>query len=123
MWYQVGADILLGLHFLWIAFLVLGLPLGLCFHLSKLRLLHLVGLILALGLQLTSTFCPLTILEEDLRGYQQPEFTYRGSFIITYIEKLVYPGWISQATISLLTVLLVGLTLVSFIYKPVKFKH
>ncbi len=107
MWYRLGADALLLLHFLWIAFLVLGLPLGWYFRLPRLRILHALGLALALALQLSHTLCPLTIWEEQLRTHQQSDFSYRGSFIISYLEELVYPGWISLDTITLLTALLV----------------
>ncbi len=120
MWENLAADALLLLHFLWIVFLVLGLPLGLYLNSSIIRLLHASGLIFALALQLTHTFCPLTVWEEHLRDAQQPGFTYSGSFIITYLEKLVYPGWISLKTVTILTVLLVALTLASFILIPLR---
>ena len=122
MWYRLGADALLLLHFLWIIFLILGLPIGVYFNFSRLRLLHATGLILALVLQLTNNLCPLTIWEAQLRTHQQPDFNYHGSFIITHLEKLVYPGWISMDTITILTLLLVTLTLISFILKPIRFK-
>ncbi len=118
MWPALATDVLLLLHFLWIVFLVLGLPLGLYFNLRILRILHAAGLIFALILQLTHTLCPLTVWEEQIRALRQPGFSYRGSFIITYIDRLVYPNWISLNTITIITVLLVGGTLVSFILKP-----
>jgi len=118
MWYSAGADALLALHFLWIIFLILGLPLGLHFRLRRVRLLHAAGLVFALALQLGRMPCPLTIWEEKLRRLLQEDFSYRGSFIITYLEKLVYPGWISLNTVAVLTGLLAILTLVSFILSP-----
>ena len=120
MWLRLGADALLLLHFLWIVFLVSALPLGIYFRLRTLRILHATGLVLALILQFTRTICPLTILEEYLRNFQQPDFDYKGSFIITHVEKLVYPGWISLNTIIILTVLLAGMTLLSFILWPLR---
>lgn len=122
MFYRQGADALLVLHFLWIFFLILGLPLGLYFRLAWLRTLHAAGLILALALQLAGLLCPLTIWEESLRLREDPGFSYRGSFIITQMEKLVYPGWISLDTVAALTALLALATLLSFIFRPVKFK-
>lgn len=122
MFYRLGADALLAVHFLWIFFLILGLPLGLYFRLAWLRIFHAAGLLLALALQLAGLFCPLTIWEESLRLREDPGFSYRGSFIITQMEKLVYPGWISMNTITVLTLLLVLLTLLSFILRPLKFK-
>lgn len=120
MWENQAADALLLLHFLWIVFLVLGLPWGLYISSPKIRLLHALGLIFALALQLTHTYCPLTVWEERLRYARQPGFTYRGSFIISYLEKLVYPGWISLKTVTILTALLVAATLASFILIPLR---
>jgi hypothetical protein len=123
MWYRLGADVLLLVHFLWIVFLILGLPLGLYFKLHRLRILHAMGLILALVLQFNHLLCPLTIWEEYFRSSQYPGFSYRGSFIITYVEKLVYPGWISMNTITIITALLAGFTLISFILRPPQLKN
>lgn len=121
MWENLAADVLLLLHFLWIVFLVLGLPWGLYINSPIIRLLHAFGLIFALALQLSHTYCPLTVWEESLRVARQPGFSYRGSFIITYLEKLVYPGWVSLETVTILTALLVALTLASFILRPPRF--
>jgi len=118
MWARLGGDALLVIHFLWIIFLIVGLPLGLYFKLRALRIVHAMGLIFALILQLTHTFCPLTIWEEYLRNLHHPDFTYKGSFIITSIEKLVYPGWITLKTITIITAFFVGVTLLSFILIP-----
>ncbi len=123
MWYRLVADALLLAHFSWIIFLILGLPLGLYFKLPRLRILHAMGLILALVLQFNHLLCPLTIWEEYFRSSQYPGFSYRGSFIITYVEKLVYPGWISMNTITILTALLAGFTLLSFILRPPQLKN
>ena len=120
MWSHLAADALLVLHFLWIVFLVLGLPLGLYLNRPALRIIHAAGLVFALILQLTHSLCPLTVWEESLRYIQQPDFTYSGSFIITHIERLVYPGWISLYTITLLSALLAGATLLSFILIPLR---
>lgn len=122
MFCRVMADILLIIHFLWVLFLILGLPIGVYYKLPRLRLLHAGGLLFALILQLSNTLCPLTIWEEYFRNYQEVGFSYRGSFLITYLEKLVYPGWISMDTITGITAVLVGATLLSFILKPLNFK-
>ncbi len=41
-------------------------------------------------LTLLGKYCPLTILENKFREQYNPELTYPGSFVIYYIEKLVY---------------------------------
>ncbi len=118
MWHRLAADLLLIVHFFWIAFLILGLPLGLYFSWDRLRLLHAMGLITALVFQLYNILCPLTVWEEYFRQYQRPGFDYGGSFIMAHIEKLVYPAWISFDIIIILTALLVGATVISFVIKP-----
>lgn len=122
MFYRLGADALLAVHFLWIIFLVLGLPLGLYYRLAWLRTLHAAGLLLALALQLARLPCPFTIWEESLRRREDPGFSYGGSFIIAQMEKLVYPGWIYLDTVTVMTAFLVLATLLSFIFSPLKFK-
>ena len=121
MWYKLGADGLLLLHTLWIVFLVFGLPIGIYFNMSVLRVLHAIGLIFTLALQLTGSFCPLTIWEQQFRVLQDPDFTYQGSVIMTYFDKLVYQDWISLEIINIATIVLLVLAILSFVFRPIKF--
>ncbi len=119
MIYQWAANLVLILHLGWIIFLLIGLPVGLITGWRWWRLAHAGGLLLAVVLQLTQIWCPLTILEEWLRHKVSPGFSYHGSFIISMVDKLVYPDWISLNAITWGTLLLTAATVISFWLKPI----
>jgi len=62
-------------------------------------------------------FCPLTILENLSRVKYNPETTYPGSFIVHYIEKLVYPD-INQILLRVGTIFVAVFVLVVYIIRP-----
>ena len=75
-------------HFLWILFLFFGVFWGV--RNKTVRVFHLFGLTLAFYTQLFDRYCPLTQLEVYFRSKHDPATTYSGSFIIYYMEKIVY---------------------------------
>ncbi|PKL48534.1 MAG: hypothetical protein CVV39_04200 [Planctomycetes bacterium HGW-Planctomycetes-1] len=109
MLYKIFADLIVVIHFVWILFMLLGFVLTICstwavyilrntadvwsafFDRWIFRTVHLGGIIYVAVLTILGEYCPLTILENELKGRHSPELTYRGSFVIHYIEKLVYP--------------------------------
>jgi hypothetical protein len=103
MVYRILADIVVLVHFLWILFLILGAFIGV--HNKVVRIAHVSGLFFALLIQITDWYCPLTDLEAWLRSRQAQSLAYKGSFIIHYVEKLVYVD-ISRSAIVILTILL-----------------
>lgn len=110
------ADLVVVVHFLYILFLVLGPLLSLRW--PRLRKIHLAAIGLAVLIQGFAFLCPLTALEIWLRG----GWAERGGepgFIARYIEPIVYPG-LSQATITALTLLLAGVTVLLYLWVPGK---
>jgi hypothetical protein len=111
------ADLLMIIHFLWVLFMVLGLPLGLWFGSAILRWFHFIGMVLTAFFAASGMDCPLTAFEETLRRMADPEFTYSGSFLARSLSNLLYPQmdpWIIRA----LTVVWGLLTLVFIIVRP-----
>jgi hypothetical protein len=103
MIYRILADGVVVIHFLWIVFLVFGGLLGT--RNRTVRIFHIPGLAFAFVIQVSGWYCPLTDLEVWLRSRQAEGASYHGSFIIHYIERLVYvevPHW----SIIVLTVML-----------------
>ncbi len=88
MVYRILADFVVLIHFLWIIFLFLGVLWGVRNRVVK--LVHLAGLLFTFILHLGNWYCPLTHLEIYLRMKHDPDLTYAGSFIIHYVEKVVY---------------------------------
>jgi hypothetical protein len=105
MIHRILADLTVRTHFLWILFLVLG---GLWGRRRRtVKYVHLFGLLFAITIQIFDWYCPLTHLEVWLRARQDPARAYAGSFIVHYVERLVYIE-ISRSLIFMLTILLIG---------------
>jgi hypothetical protein len=81
------------------------------------RTLHVSGILFVGILTILRRFCPLTILENLSRVRYSPESTYPGSFIVHYIEKLVYPD-VNQTLLRVGTILVALFVLVVYIVKP-----
>ncbi len=103
--YRVLADLVVVVHFLWIVFLIFGGLFGVRYRVMK--ICHAAGLLLAVVIQVSGWYCPLTDLEVWLKSRYAPGLAYRGSFIVHYVEKLVYIQ-IPHEVIVVLTVLLCG---------------
>ncbi len=106
--YKILADIVLLIHFLWILFLFLGGLWGI--KNRAVRIFHLSGLAFALIIQVFGWYCPLTYLEVWLRSKHDFALTYTGSFIIHYVERIVYIE-LSRFLIFVLTLVLCSLNL------------
>ena len=94
------ADALMLLHFLWAAFMVIGLPLGLYLRSPALRWTHFSGMALTAFFAATGMYCPLTVWEEAMRWETDPGFSYGGSFLAHCLSPILYPQiepWIIRA--------------------------
>ncbi|GAB4388679.1 MAG: hypothetical protein Kow0025_09400 [Thermodesulfovibrionales bacterium] len=104
--YRALADAVVLVHFLWIVFLVLG---GIWGRRSRpVRAFHISGLALAVLVQASGWYCPLTYLEVYLREKGDPSGAYEGSFIARYAEDLVYLD-LSRGLVAALTAALCAL--------------
>jgi hypothetical protein len=104
--YKILADIVVLIHFVWIVFLFFGALWGI--RNKWARIFHLSGLAFAFVIQIFDWYCPLTHLEVLLRSKHSPTVAYAGSFIIHYVEKIVYIE-ISRFLVLVFTILLCGL--------------
>lgn len=112
--FNILADIVLVIHFLWIVFLIFGAFLGRRHR--ALKYVHLGGLGYALIIQVFGWYCPLTHLEFWLRNLRNPLNIAEDSFLIHYIEKIVYLE-ISRQTIFILTAVLAAFNLLIYLRK------
>lgn len=117
MFYRIFADITVLIHFLWIVFLFLGAIWGRKSRVVK--TFHLSGLAFALIIQIFNWFCPLTHLEVWLRERHNPGLTYTGSFIIHYVERIIYME-ISQTIVLLFTILLCGFNAWLYLFQTIR---
>jgi Protein of Unknown function (DUF2784) len=114
MIYKILADMTVALHFAWILFLFLGAFWGV--RNRWVKYFHLVGLAFAFLIQILDWYCPLTHLEIYLRAKHNPSLAYAGSFIIYYVEQVVYLQ-VPHYALVMVTAFLCGLNLFLYIKK------
>lgn len=96
------ADAVVSIHFLWIIFLMIGGWWGRRYR--WLRAIHIAGLAFAFLVESFDWFCPLTHIEVWLRG-KGAQAGYHDSFIVHYLNKLIYME-LPHTVIVVLTLLL-----------------
>ena len=95
MTWRILADAVLILHFAFIAFVVLGGLLVLCW--PRLAWVHLPAVAWGAGIEFLGAICPLTPLENHLRVLGG-ESGYSGGFINHYLTSLIYPDGLTRTT-------------------------
>jgi hypothetical protein len=118
MLYKILADMVVLIHFLWILFLIFGAIPGVRY--KAIKILHITGLVFAFVIQVFGWYCPLTHLEVWLRAKHDPSLAYAGSFIIHYVEGLIYIEKNSAWLIFSLTLLLMGFNAWFYLRRGVK---
>lgn len=114
MIYRLLADGVVLIHFLWILFLFGGGYWGR--KIGIIRVFHAAGLGSALAIQILDWHCPLTHLEVWLRSREDPALAYPGSFLVFYLEKLVYLE-LARFWILLFTFLLLAFNLRLYLFR------
>jgi Protein of Unknown function (DUF2784) len=89
----VGADVIVALHFAFVAFVVLGGLLALRW--PRVIWLHIPAVIWGAVIEFTGWICPLTPLENRLRR-ASGETGYQGDFIAHYILPVLYPNGLTR---------------------------
>jgi hypothetical protein len=87
------ADLVVGVHFLFVLFVLLGGLLVLRW--PRLAYVHLPAAVWGVLIELTGWVCPLTPLEQSLR-LKAGEQGYSGSFIEHYLLPLLYPSALTR---------------------------
>jgi polyferredoxin len=117
---NIFSDVVSIVHFAWILFIILAFPIALIYRLKFLRIFHTAALVFTIIMQATGTLCPLTILEEYLRRMGSSDFTYGGSFIVSWLRKLIYIEdlGVSLLVIHILTIFFLTFVFISYIFWP-----
>jgi hypothetical protein len=118
MLYPIAADIVIVIHFLWIAFVILGFPITLWFNSARWRLIHLAAVIWMVLMQVSHSICPLTYLEAWLKSEGRGAEVYSGKFIIETIERLIYVDNVTLEKIMYATGAYLVLIVLSFWFRP-----
>ena len=109
-------EVVLIIHFMVILFFVFGFPIALYYNHRMFRIIHASGLAGVTVLMVLGIPCPLTIWEEILRENR----LYGGSFIASWLNKIIYLEGIATEVVILLSVGFTILVASSFIWKPLK---
>lgn len=122
MFFRIAADFVIFIHFLWIAFVILGFPVFLYLNWPKCRIFHLAALIAMVIMQLTHTICPLTHLEAYLKSKGTSGHVYPGQFTIETIERLIYVEDLTLEKITYATIIFLIAVALSFWFRPIRMK-
>ncbi len=106
MWNAIAADAFMAIHFLFIAFALLGS--FLVMRWLRMIWLHIPALAWGIYIELSGKICPLTPLENWLRS-QDGEMSYSSDFIAQYLLPVLYPGNLTRGLQSLLGTVVVVL--------------
>ena len=118
MFYPIAADIVIVIHFIWIAFVILGFPVVLWINSARWRLIHLAAVIWMVLMQLTRSICPLTYLEVWLKSEGRSAAVYSGKFLIETLERLIYVDNVTLEKITCATGVYLTLIVLSFWFRP-----
>lgn len=91
----VAADLVVGLHFAFILFALLGA--ALLPRWPRLVVAHAPALVWGAWIELSGRICPLTPLELGLRATAGRD-GYTGGFIDHYLTPLIYPDGLTRGT-------------------------
>lgn len=93
MIYRLLADVIVGIHFAFVAFVIVGGVLVLRW--PRVALLHLPCAVWGVVVELTGLICPLTPLEQVLR-LRGGRAGYEGAFVEHYILPILYPAGLTR---------------------------
>jgi hypothetical protein len=112
MRYALAADAVMAVHFLFIAFALLGSFLVL--WKSWIVWLHIPALAWGVWIEASGRICPLTPLENyfrDLAG----QTTYGEGFVTHYLGPIIYPAGLTRDTQFLIMGILIVVNLVGYV--------
>jgi hypothetical protein len=116
MMYRILADLVVGVHALFVAFVVIGGLLALRW--PWVAALHLPAAVWGALIEFQGWICPLTPLEQSLRA-AAGEAGYRGGFIEHYLLPVLYPSGLTRDVQVVLgsLVLLVNVAIYGFLLR------
>ena len=108
-------ELILALHFAIILYVIFGFPVVLKLNRPGHRYIHAATLAIIALLMILKVPCPITFLEEILRGE-----SYEGGFIATWLNRIIYVEGFDPIYVFIATLIFAGLVFSSFFWHPVK---
>ena len=117
--YNIFADAIVAIHFLFIAFVVGG---GLLvIRWPKMAFVHLPAAVWGALVEIYSLICPLTPLENHFRDLAG-ESSYRGDFIVQYLIPVIYPENLSASIQKILGALVIVVNIIFYLIAIRKYR-
>ena len=113
MIYRLAAELVLAVHFLFVAFVVIGGLLVLRW--PRVAYLHIPAAIWGAAIEFAGWICPLTPLERHLRRLAG-ESAYSTGFIEHYILPLLYPAALTSNIQLLLGLFVIAINVAIYVY-------
>ena len=120
MYYGLGANLTLAVHFTFIVFVIFGALL--VFASKKIAFIHIPSVIYGAYIELSHSVCPLTYLENWFLRKAGMK-SYSNSFIEQYIIPTVYPNNLTAELQFYLGFLLIFTNIVIYVLAIKFFKH
>ena len=120
MYYGLGANLTLAVHFTFIVFVIFGALL--VFASKKIAFIHIPSVIYGAYIALSHSVCPLTYLENWFLRKAGMK-SYSNSFIEQYIMSIVYPNNLTVELQFYLGFLLIFTNIVIYVLAIKFFKH
>ena len=111
--YELAADIILIIHFLFILFVIFGALLF--FIVKKIVFIHIPAIIWGSYIELTHSICPLTYLENWFL-HKANLTTYSEGFIQNYLVPIVYPMNLTKDLQIFLGISLIVINIVIYVF-------
>ena len=113
MIYRLAAELVLAVHFLFVAFVVIGGLLVLRW--PRVAYLHIPAAVWGAVIEFAGWICPLTPLERHLRRLAG-ESAYSTGFIEHYILPLLYPAALTRNIQLLLGLFVIAINVAIYVY-------
>jgi hypothetical protein len=113
MMYRILADLVVGLHFVFVVFVVAGGLLVLRW--PRVAFVHLPAAVWGAAIEFAGWICPLTPLENSLRR-QAGQSGYSTGFIEHYLLPVLYPSALTRDIQILLGVLVLAVNVAVYAY-------
>lgn len=128
MIFQILADLIVGVHFAYVAFVVLGVPLTMVGGLMGwqwvrnrwFRGMHLAMILIVVAEAWAGITCPLTTWEKEMRA-AAGEATYQGDFLAGWLHELMFfdaEPWVFTFCYSIFA----GLVIAIWIFVPPRWR-
>lgn len=118
--YNILADVIVVVHFLFVAFVIAG---GLLvIRWPRLAFIQLPAAIWGAFVEFSGRICPLTPLENHFRNLAGKD-SYSGDFIVRYLIPVIYPEYLTVTIQQILGSMVIVINIIFYIIAATKYRR